>query len=146
MFNLEEEKLKFRFKMNLDVRWSDMDEMHHVNNSVYLTYFEQARLYYLVDAVKLKWEELSFILASAHIDYVKPMVFPNAAYVYLRINKFGNKSFEMRYLVTSLVNGVEELSASGYTTLVAYNYSTGETIVVPESVKERIRNYEPEKI
>ncbi|MBP6731369.1 MAG: thioesterase family protein, partial [Chitinophagales bacterium] len=50
MLNLEEEKAKFRFKMKLDIRWSDMDEMRHVNNAVYLTYFEQARVYYFNEA------------------------------------------------------------------------------------------------
>ena len=35
MLNLEEEKLKYRFKMKLHLRWSDMDEMRHVNNAVY---------------------------------------------------------------------------------------------------------------
>src|SRR5688500_5595678 len=116
MMTLEEEKLKFRFKHNLEVRWSDMDEMRHVNNAVYLTYFEQARIIYFGDALKLGWEEISFILASAHVDYLKPMVFPNPAFVYMRVSKFGNKSFEIQYLVTSLVDGKEELSASGSTT------------------------------
>src|ERR1043165_3114537 len=115
MSSSEEEKSKFRYKMKLDIRWSDMDEMSHVNNAAYLTYFEEARIHYFGDALKLNRQEFSFILASAHIDYLKPMVFPNPAFVYLRISKFGNKSFEMRYLVTSMVDGTEEVSASGHT-------------------------------
>jgi acyl-CoA thioester hydrolase len=146
MVYLEEEKTKFKFKMKLDIRWSDMDEMKHVNNAVYLTYFEQARIYYFGEALKLNWEEISFIQANAYIDYVRPLFFPDPAYVYLRANKFGNKSFEISYLVTSLVNGKEELSASGYTTLVMFDYKTNQTKLIPDSLKETIRNYEPEKI
>ena len=144
--NFEEEKLKYRFKHHLEIRWSDMDEMHHVNNAVYLTYFEQARILYFGDALKLNWEEISFILASVHVDYLKPLVFPAPAFVYMRVSKFGNKSFEMHYLVTSLKNGKEEVSASGYSTLVMFDYKTNQTMVVPESLKEKVRNYEPEKI
>jgi acyl-CoA thioester hydrolase len=137
---------KFRFKLNLNVRWSDMDEMRHVNNAVYLTYFEEARIHYFGHALKLDFNQVSFILASAHIDYIKPMVFPNPGFAYIRVSKFGNKSFEMRYLITSLVNGKEELSASGYTTLVMFDYKTNQTMVMPESLKETVRNYEPETI
>lgn len=77
MLNLEEEKLKFRFKMKLDIRWSDMDEMRHVNNAVYLTYFEQARVYYFHEACEWDWKAIGAILANAHVDYLKPVVFPN---------------------------------------------------------------------
>ena len=142
----EEEILKFRFKLNLNVRWSDMDEMRHVNNAVYLTYFEEARIHYFGEALKIDFNQISFILASAHVDYIKPIVFPNEAFAYIRVSKFGNKSFEMRYLITSLADGKEELSASGYTTLVMYDYTTNQTLVMPESLKETIRNYETEKI
>ncbi len=146
MINLEEEKLKFRFKMKLDLRWSDMDEMHHVNNAVYHTYTEQARIYYFHDTLKLGWGEASFILASSHIDYLKPLVFPSEVFVYLRCTKLGNKSFELHYLITSVVKGVESLAAVASTTLVMFDYKTNATISMSETLKETIRNYEPEKI
>jgi acyl-CoA thioester hydrolase len=142
MLNLEEEKSKFRFKMKLDVRWSDMDEMHHVNNAVYHTYTEQARIYYFHDTLQLDWTKASFILASAHIDYLKPLVFPSEAYVYLRCTKFGTKSFELQYLITMIEKGVETLCAAASTTLVMFDYKTNKTMVMPESIKEVISNYE----
>lgn len=146
MLNLEEEKSKFRFKMKLDIRWSDMDEMRHVNNAVYHTYTEQARINYFHDTLQLDWTKASFILASAHIDYLKPLVFPSEAYIYLRCTKFGTKSFELQYLITVVEKGVENLSASVVTTLVMFDYKTNKTEVMPESIKETIRNYEPIKI
>lgn len=142
MLNLEDEKSKFRFKMNLNIRWGDMDAMRHVNNAVYLTYFEEARIYYFGDALQLNPSEIRFILASVHIDYLKPMIFPNPAFIYTRISKFGIKSMEMHHLVTSIVNGNEELSAKGYSVLVSFDYKTNQTVLTPESLKEKIRDYE----
>ena len=132
--NLEEVKAKFKFKLKLDVRWSDMDEMHHVNNAVYLTYFEQARIYYFGDTLKLNWDEMSFILASVKIDYLKALVFPCEAWVYMRITKFGNKSFETQYLVTGLTDGKEEISAAGHSTLVMYDYKANKTKSLPDEL------------
>ncbi len=142
MLNLEEEKTKFRFKLKLDVRWSDMDEMRHVNNAVYFTYFEQARIYYFGETLKLNWEDNSFILANQNIDYIKPLVFPCVAHIYMRTSKFGNKSFELRYVITNLVSDKEELSASGSTTLVAFDYRTNQTRSLSDELKKKIRNYE----
>lgn len=140
--SLEEEKKKFRFKMKLDIRWSDMDEMRHVNNAVYLTYFEQARVYYFHEACEWNWQDIGAILANAHIDYLKPVVFPNPTFVYVRTSKLGNKSFETRYMITSIVNGVEELTTTGYATMVLFDYATNASVAMPDYLRDRIKNYE----
>lgn len=144
--DLEELKKQFRFKMKLDIRWSDMDEMRHVNNAVYLTYFEQARVYYFHEACQWNWKEIGAILANAHVDYLRPVVFPNDTYVYVRTSKLGNKSFEVSYIITSIVKGVEELTTTGSTTMVMFDYKTNSSVPMPDHLRERISNYEGNKI
>jgi acyl-CoA thioester hydrolase len=143
---LDELKKEFRFKMKLDIRWSDMDEMRHVNNAVYLTYFEQARVYYFHEACQWDWKAIGAILANAHVDYLKPVVFPNPTYVYVRTSRLGTKSFEVKYLITSEVNGVEELTTTGYTTMVMFDYKLNKSVLMPDYLKERLTNYEIVKI
>lgn len=142
MVNLMDEKAKFRFKMKLDVRWSDLDQMQHVNNAVYHTYIEQARIYYF-NELNLDWQKYNFILASTKMDFVKPIVFPADAYVYTRCTKFGTKSFEMQYMVTNMENHLEQMSAVATTTLVMFDYATQTSQPVPESFKQIICNFEP---
>ncbi len=146
MLNLEEEKSKFVFTMKVDIRWSDMDELRHVNNAVYLTYFEQARVYYFQEACDWNWKEIGVILASAHVDYLRPVVFPNPTYIYVRTSKIGNKSFEMSYLITTIENGVEKLATTGYTTMVLYDYETNKSVVIPDFLRDRIKGYETAEI
>lgn len=143
---LEELKKQFRFKMKLDIRWSDMDEMRHVNNAVYLTYFEQARVYYFHEACQWNWKEIGAILANAHVDYLRPVVFPNDTYVYVRTSKLGNKSFEVSYIITSIVRGVEQLTTTGSTTMVLFDYKTNTSVPMPDYLRERLSNYEGNKI
>ena len=38
--------MSFRFSVPIEVRFRDLDAIGHVNNAVYLTYLEQARLGY----------------------------------------------------------------------------------------------------
>ncbi|MBS1611395.1 MAG: acyl-CoA thioesterase [Bacteroidetes bacterium] len=143
---LEELKKQFRFKMKLDIRWSDMDEMRHVNNAVYLTYFEQARVYYFHEACQWNWKEIGAILANAHVDYLRPVVFPNDTYVYVRTSKLGNKSFEVSYIITSIVKGEEQLTTTGSTTMVLFDYQTNKSVPMPDYLRERLSNYEGNKI
>lgn len=142
MLDLETEKAKFKFKMKLDIRWSDMDEMRHVNNAVYLTYFEQARVYYFQESCQWDWKEIGVILANSHVEYLRPVVFPNPTFVYVRTSKLGNKSFEIQYIITSFANGVEQLTTTGYSTMVMFDYKTQGSVAMPDYLKERIKTYE----
>ena len=40
--------MALKFKHTLNVRWRDADGLAHTNNSVYFTYFEEARLAYIM--------------------------------------------------------------------------------------------------
>ena len=39
----------YRFHHPIEVRYGDLDPQGHLNNAKYLTYFEQARVNYLID-------------------------------------------------------------------------------------------------
>ncbi|MFN8287848.1 MAG: thioesterase family protein [Chitinophagales bacterium] len=140
--DLEELKKNFRFKKEVDIRWSDMDEMRHVNNAVYLTYFEQARVYYFHESCQWDWKMDGAILANAHVDYLRPVVFPNPTFIYVRTKKLGTKSFDLQYMITSIVDGKEELTTTGYTTMVMFDYKTNKTVVMPDYLREKIMNFE----
>ncbi|MFN8300431.1 MAG: thioesterase family protein [Chitinophagales bacterium] len=142
---LDEMKKGFRFKREVDIRWSDMDEMRHVNNAVYLTYFEQARVYYFHESCQWDWKMDGAILANAHVEYLRPVVFPNPTYIYVRTSKMGTKSFELQYMITSFVDGKEEITTTGFTTMVMFDYKTNKTTLIPDYLRERIVNFETVK-
>ena len=61
----------FRFSTSLRVRWRDLDALNHVNNVVYFTYLEQARLGYLTE-LGLAFNApsgIGFILAEASCQF-----------------------------------------------------------------------------
>ena len=42
--------------LSIQVRFSDIDAMGHVNNAVYLSYFELARVYYFEKIMNESWD------------------------------------------------------------------------------------------
>lgn len=143
MANVEEELKKFRFRQKIEMRWSDMDELHHVNNAVYLTYFEQARVSYFQEACQWNWKDDGVILANAQINYIRPLCYGDPAYIYVRVSRFGNKSFEVEYLLVNEYESRKERLTTGATTLVMFDYKTQAPFTVPDRIKNAITAYEP---
>ena len=57
----------FKFIIELDTRWADMDWIGHVNNATFLTYIESARIKLIED---LGFLDVPIIMASIKIDYI----------------------------------------------------------------------------
>ena len=81
------------FKFNFIVRFTDTDKYGHVNNSVYFTYFEEARTQWLFDFPSLvKWGEdnyIQFVIAEQSCKYILPLLHPNNIETTQSIKKFG---------------------------------------------------------
>ena len=135
----------FRHVTELHPRWGDMDALGHVNNAVYLTYLEQARVEYVRD-LNL-WDGSStafgFIIARVELDYLRPMTARDTVTIYSRTGRLGNKSMDMEQYITRLTpRGVEPV-AKAIITAVAMDYPNNETIPLPGDWREKIISYEP---
>ena len=74
MNNISRLKIKdFHFTHDIQTRFRDIDAFKHVNNAVFLSYFEDARRCFFERwGVNLK--EKSLIVASVKIDYIKQII------------------------------------------------------------------------
>jgi acyl-CoA thioester hydrolase len=57
--------------LRITPRWTDLDPIGHVNNSVFLVYAEEARAMYLRDALPGSWN--SVVVVHNAIDYHHPV-------------------------------------------------------------------------
>lgn len=80
----------------IEVRFGDLDALAHVNNAVYLTYLETARLKY---TARLGIDQVnpSYLLARIEVDYVRPVLLGETVDVGTRISHIGNSSFRMQH-------------------------------------------------
>ena len=131
-------------KIQIQIRFSDIDKMGHVNNATYITYFELARLNYFdtmtKDALKIDWINEGVILAKIEMDYKQPVLLEDKVFVYTWVSRMGSKSFDMSCSIVRMVNGVEEEAAKGLAVIVCFNYKTNETIAIPELWKKKMVN------
>ncbi|MFN2490419.1 MAG: acyl-CoA thioesterase [Actinomycetota bacterium] len=57
----------------IEIRWRDMDAFGHVNNSVYLTFLEEARDEWLEKALDSPVDTWEFVVARVAIDFRSPL-------------------------------------------------------------------------
>ena len=128
----------FPYVVEIEVAFRDLDAMGHVNNAVYLSYLETARINFIVDLLELKGlGELPIILAEATVTYKSPALFGERLIIGCGISRFGGKSFDMVHRVEA---GDGRLVALSHTVLVTYDYAAGATMPVPEQLKRRVHD------
>jgi acyl-CoA thioester hydrolase len=90
--------------VDLEVRYRDLDPLGHVNNAVYLSYIEHARVPYfeLLGLARGAFGEgAAPVVARAEIDYLRPVFLGQRVRVGARIVRLGRTSFTMAYLVAA---------------------------------------------
>ncbi|MBK8442791.1 MAG: acyl-CoA thioesterase [Sphingobacteriales bacterium] len=133
----------FRYQQPLAMRWSDLDELGHANNAVYLTYFEEARVGYFAAACQWDWKKDGLILAKATVNYRRPLFFVQTAQIALRCSHIGNKSFELQYAITAPDAQQQlQLIADGSTIMVCFDYEQQISVTVPQHIRKRISDFE----
>ena len=117
----------FPFVRRERVRFRDCDAMGHVNNSVYSTFLEEARIDVLGGLA-------DFILARVEIDFRSELRAGEEIEVGTRCSRIGTKSFELEHEIRA--NG--RLAAEAKSVLVGYDYELGGSVPLPEELKERL--------
>lgn len=133
----------FHFHHPIEIRYADLDPQGHVNNARYLTYFEQARVHYLIHlglfSNQQSFLEIGIILAEAVVTFKAPLYFGTRAQVGARVSRLGNKSLTMEY---ELTDDKGKLYATGSTVIVTFDYRSHVTIPIPALWRETISRFE----
>jgi len=121
-------------------RYSDYDTKGHVNNAVYLTYFEWARVQ--------SWQQVArrgginevdiadppLIVAEARVKYVSPANIGVALAIEIGVKEIRTKGFSFVYRIVASEEN-DRLVAEGETVQVAYDYSAGRTMPIPPEMR-----------
>lgn len=109
------------------VRFRDCDSMGHVNNAVFSTYLEEARIGVLGDLI-------DFILARVEIDFRSELRNGEEVEVRTRCSRIGTKSFELEHVVSA----GDRVVAEAKSVLVSYDYGRGASVPVPAELRHRL--------
>ena len=129
----------FAFKHRIEVRFRDCDSLRHVNNAVYFTYFEQARLVMgetLGLRRVLEGVGLGLILAHTACDYKAQLVFGDEIDVLVGVEGIGRSSFTYRMEVRRVRDGA--VVATSRSVQVVFDYAAQRTAPIPDTLRDKL--------
>ncbi len=138
----------FAHRVDIEVRFADTDAMGHVNNAVYLTYCEMARVRYWTDvtgepiAPGHEGAE-SLILAEARITYRAPVFHGEHVTVETRAVRIGRSSFVLEHRLTACApDGEPRLVATSESVMVRYDYRAARAAAMGPRFVAAIEDFE----
>lgn len=87
------------FECVIPVRWGDQDALHHVNNTLYFRYVEEARATLYVQAGIPVPGERDPVLVHASCDFLKPLLYPATVVVKLVFVRYGRSSMDYDFII-----------------------------------------------
>ena len=120
------------------VRFGDLDALRHLNNVVFLRYFETARIAFLRsiwpghDPATPESDAFALIFAECRIAYRSPVVFDEVVDVHCSISDVRRSSFKVPF---EMKVG-DRIAAQGDGVLVGYDYANGKATPLPDALRE----------
>ncbi len=134
---------RFRFRHVEQVRFRDLDALGHVNNAVFLTYFESARIAYWLHATRRQGlGALDMILARAEVDYRSPLGYGESVEISVGCTSLGRSSFVLEGDMHE--RGSARLVAESRKVLVHYDHASGRSRPLPDELRRLILEQDPE--
>ena len=110
-------------KTDIQLRYSDLDVLGHVSNSIYSQYFELGRLGWLE---ALNGEQPVTVIANTHIDFIKEIGLKDKVHVLTSCVKKGTKSLTLSQDIYSN----NELATKSTIVLVGFDLETRKSCVL----------------
>ncbi len=134
-------KTDYPVATSVHVRFRDTDAMGHVNNAVYSSYLEEARIAYWRELTGLKdFAKVDMILAHVNIDYRSPAFVGETLEVRIGLPRVGGSSFDFSYRIVEKSSG--RLVVEALSTQCLYDYSKSRVKRIPVELKEKIAEME----
>jgi acyl-CoA thioester hydrolase len=131
----------FKNILPIQVRFSDVDMMGHVSNTVYQNYYDSGKVnYFDIVMPELDYINIGVVGASVKIEYLKPIYMKTRILVETRVAVLGHKSFTMEH---QLVNeDTEEVLSTCEAVLVCYDLKEKKSIPIPDKWRSNIQEYD----
>jgi acyl-CoA thioester hydrolase len=133
----------FKNRLPIQVRFSDVDMMGHVSNTVYQNYFDSGKIAYFDEVIpELDFKDVTVVGASVKIDYIKPIFMRTRVLVETRVAVIGHKSITMEHHLVEEQSG--EILSICTAVLVCFSLRQQVSVAVPEAWKMKMLAYDEE--
>lgn len=122
------------FSCHIPMRWGDLDAFGHVNNTLYLRYFEEARFLWMRDrGVPIGGEDFP-VVVTIGCTFLRQLFYPDTLRIDCFLSEQGRSSFMIHYKLYS-ESDLQNPACEGYSKVVWVAAATGKSTPLPDNVK-----------
>lgn len=135
-------KYDFHHRLPVQMRFTDIDVFGHVNNNVYLQYFDLGKLEYIHASLGSLFDpkEKALVVASLGCDFYYPTVYGEDIEVVTRVDNIGRHSITLEQRVVAPASG--QVKCICRTVMVGYDVRLRESMEIPADWHARISDFE----
>ncbi|MCW8858150.1 MAG: acyl-CoA thioesterase [Deltaproteobacteria bacterium] len=124
---------EFEFTTPIEIRFADLDAYGHVNNAMFFTYLETARVKLFQDRFGGFLEgDLMFLVVRAECDYRLPIELNDPLQISVYVDQVRHSSFDFSY---RLHDGAGRVFAEAKTVMVSYDPKIKKPVAIPPEIK-----------
>lgn len=136
-----EDEIQLKHIIPVQIRFSDVDQFGHMNNSVYFSLYDLAKTSYLTDVFGPQdWTRFAMVVANINADFLAPVFFTDNLVIETAVVHLGNKSFTL--LQRAVDKKTRSVKCSCRTVMVAFDIETQSPIPIPQDYKDAISKFE----
>ena len=130
----------FKHSCDLQIRFSDVDVLGHVNNTVYMTFYDTGKAHFFSDilAREIDWKHVECVIANVDCAFLAPIYFRDDIEVLTRCESIGEKSFKLIQVIREKRSG--QLKSACETVMVAFDAREGKAMELPEVWRKALEN------
>ncbi|MDR1883696.1 MAG: acyl-CoA thioesterase [Prevotella sp.] len=133
----------FKETLPIQIRFSDIDALGHINNNVYLSYFDLGKTTYF-ETVKgksaISWTEGLIVVAHIEIDFFSPVYYRENIVVDSKVTRLGDKSGTFLQQIRNVKTG--EIKCRCESVFVTYDAHTHSSMPIPGVWRQSISAHE----
>ena len=140
------ENITFKHITPIQLRFNDFDALGHVNNSVYLSFFDLGKTSYFMQVlpdVQLN-REVGIVIADIHVSFLLPVYPGENVAVETAVFEVGNKSFKLYQQLIDL--DTNEVKCICKTVTVCFDAKTKSTRQISPEWRKAMADFEENPI
>lgn len=126
----------------IQLRFNDADTLGHINNAVYLSFFDLGKTDYFkaVKGTNFYNIEIDIVVAHIEVDFLKSVYLHEDVAVETAVTRIGNKSLSVSQRIISLLTN--EIKCQCTTVMVSIDFNTGETKPISNQWRTELAAFE----
>jgi acyl-CoA thioester hydrolase len=132
----------FRSVLPLQIRFNDIDMLGHVNNSVYLSYFDLGKVNYFQEIMPegVDMRHINAVIANVNCDFFSATTLDEQICVVTAVTHIGDSSFRLEQRIIDVETG--DVKCVARTVMVSIDPATGKSAPVNPAWIRAVEEFE----